>query len=245
MKQDINILPSPPVKTKEQFRIIQIDIQVSGACVWLTLSSVGRGEWLQTTSFTEIQTGKATPRSICLPSTFFVYSLAACASMTVCPNSHKSIILAPGMHWLTNPCNARFTIFDASWYLVQTSLRVRLMIMMHGKNIQNERLASCRHKKKPICNYSAQAKKGDHRGSKRRGRSVNEDRRKQTREIRKSKQHIPIRKIRDLIGFFFFDFLNVDIFFVVTHGKMSKNLLSTASEFADCQCQIKQDRNNC
>lgn len=38
----------------------------------LTNSSDANGEWLQTISFTEIQTGKATPFSIATPSTFLL-----------------------------------------------------------------------------------------------------------------------------------------------------------------------------
>ena len=34
----------------------------------------------------------------------------------------RSMILAPATHWETSPVNARFTILDASWYLVITSL---------------------------------------------------------------------------------------------------------------------------
>ena len=52
----------------------------------LTSSSEARGDWLQTTSFTEIQTGNATPRSIITPFTFFVYSFEVWASITAVPN---------------------------------------------------------------------------------------------------------------------------------------------------------------
>ena len=34
----------------------------------------------------------------------------------------RSIILTPATHWVTRPVSARFTILDASWYLVHTSL---------------------------------------------------------------------------------------------------------------------------
>lgn len=88
----------------------------------LTISSVVNGEQLQTTSLTEIQTGKATPRSMILPLTFLVKSLAACALMTAVPNSQMSMIFAPGMHWPTTPVKVALTILAASWYLVQTSL---------------------------------------------------------------------------------------------------------------------------
>lgn len=42
--------------------------------------------------------------------------------MTLDPNSHKSRILAPGMHCVINPSKVKLTILEASWYLVQTSL---------------------------------------------------------------------------------------------------------------------------
>jgi hypothetical protein len=80
----------------------------------LTTSSFSNGEKLHTVSLTEMHTGNATPRSIVLPLTFLVYSLAAAASKTLVPNSHKSRILAPGIHCVTKPSNVKLTILDAS-----------------------------------------------------------------------------------------------------------------------------------
>ena len=41
---------------------------------------------------------------------------------------HKSNTLAPGTHCSINPLRAKFTILDASWYLVHTSLRSMIII---------------------------------------------------------------------------------------------------------------------
>jgi hypothetical protein len=52
----------------------------------LTHSSEARGEMLQTFSLTDIQTGKATPRSNTDPLTFLVYSLEASVLIIDVPN---------------------------------------------------------------------------------------------------------------------------------------------------------------
>ena len=69
----------------------------------LTLSSLKSGLSLQTTSLTEMQTGNATPRSITCPFTFLVYTFSADDFKTLCPNSQRSITLAPGKHCPTSP----------------------------------------------------------------------------------------------------------------------------------------------
>lgn len=52
------------------------------------------------------------------------------------PKLHKSKILAPGMHWEMRPVSARLTILDASWYLVQTSLYMRVDDEMKRQRVE-------------------------------------------------------------------------------------------------------------
>lgn len=65
----------------------------------LTPSSETKGEQWQTHSFTDTQTGNATPRRTTLPALFLFLKIAAVlAWMNSSPNLQMSTILAPGVH---------------------------------------------------------------------------------------------------------------------------------------------------